>query len=598
MKRSVVASLPALFYAAVGVALYGRTLGLPFTTDDFIWLYEASHLASPWDLLRVHHFDFVRPVSSLYFWLVYRVAGLDPTAFRAASLALHVATAALLHHLVARLGGRPSAGWAAGLLFLAYCQHWESVWWPSAVGEVLQGVFMIASLLAHLDRRRVLAGLLLAVALLTKETAFVMPLVLLLADRLVGDRGPGWVRRHAPYWAMAAAWGIAETMLIGQARGIVPHLSGGFGTAFLRYLEGTVLTFDYVADLPTWLLGAVALALALALRQAPAVTFFALWMAAACLPYAGFAPGQLMPERYAYLPSLGFCGMAGELLAAVSARSRPVATLALVGCAAAHGIALWATLQALPARAPAAQSEAWQIPAALSHLAPHGAVYVYGPVTRAHYASHAVALYGHLPMERVHDWYAILERQAVAPGDVMLFHEAATNRYLDLTDTVRRHLADHAAHRGDPPGATAWPLPPAPMPLVTWDLRNAADGADWIAVGMRREAPGVYVTPGRGGMLVGPELGWNPLVVASVQVACRGARGPAVLGWSSARDSAYSTRRSVTARFGEVFHPMDRSAWWTEGRLGRLYLIPSTTPARVEIQAIRVVGFPSPRVLR
>ena len=130
--------------------------------------------------------NFYRPVLSVFCELVYSTGGAHPAAWHAAGILLHVACALLVFFLGLRVIEDVFAAWLAAALFAVHPAHVEAVSWASAIAEPLWTFFLLLSVLAFLrwmERGNAawwaasfLAG---AAAIFTKETAVVLPVVLL-----------------------------------------------------------------------------------------------------------------------------------------------------------------------------------------------------------------------------------------------------------------------------------------------------------------------------------------------------------------------------------------------------------------------------------
>jgi protein O-mannosyl-transferase len=197
-----------VFLFAVAFLAYTQTVTYEFVADD-----EFQVLRNPWlrhwsDLSRLfatHVWAFsrsdgvpsyYRPLHMMVYALVYGVAGLRPEGFHIATILLHGACTALVAVLGVRLTGDKAASVAAGILFALHPVHAESVAWIAGLMDPLCAAFYLGALCAHvkgcggLDTRT--AGLgtaaLFLAALLSKEMAFSLPLVILWFDWCVCGR--------------------------------------------------------------------------------------------------------------------------------------------------------------------------------------------------------------------------------------------------------------------------------------------------------------------------------------------------------------------------------------------------------------------------
>jgi hypothetical protein len=226
--------LVALGIASLMLYAYRNLPARPFAADDYQWLLNVRGLSFA-EITR-KAFDpgaqthFYRPLIWLLFWAQARAFGFAPHGFHAVSLALHLLNAALLGWLVYRLTKdegrrtkderRPSWSLVVRLssvlvaiaIVALHPAPFEAVVWVSAQSELLAAALLLVALHLWLttkdegrrtkdDRLRhtqsfrlsplvfrpwsLLATLVLALALLTKESAVIgLPLLMLLGRRL------------------------------------------------------------------------------------------------------------------------------------------------------------------------------------------------------------------------------------------------------------------------------------------------------------------------------------------------------------------------------------------------------------------------------
>lgn len=159
---------------------FSRWLGF-WSVDEWpaitsLWWFEGGDLGVFW-----------RPVPSLLFEGSVRLFGERALPLHLLSVLVHGLVGATLFLLVRRLTGRPLLAFLAGLFFLSCEDHSMGVGWIATFTDLLCVLFVNLSLLAHARwlsarRLRALAVSLasLALALLSKESAAVAPLLLVL----------------------------------------------------------------------------------------------------------------------------------------------------------------------------------------------------------------------------------------------------------------------------------------------------------------------------------------------------------------------------------------------------------------------------------
>lgn len=261
----------AVLLAVTLLALWawGRGLSGPYHFDDYVTPLNdpaSQSLTAWWSHLPVT----LRPVTKASYALEAE-AGFDehPAPRRVVSIALLLASAALLALLAARLAplpDRPTTAVVAGIiavLWLAHPVHADNVLLISGRTAVLSGLFLLAALLALEQSRPWLAGALFLIACLARETALagLLPLLILAASR----PGSTWrftVRELLPCLlaaVLAGAWilstprylMLAEFSFLGRpfwssVAAQVGAVPVGLGLLF----RPTALSIDYGLPLP------------------------------------------------------------------------------------------------------------------------------------------------------------------------------------------------------------------------------------------------------------------------------------------------------------------------------------------------------------
>jgi hypothetical protein len=217
--------VPWWLIAAVALALYATfawpgAWRLPFMGDDFV-LLDAAQQPLP-ALFSTHEaaFGWWRPWSrGFHYWTLLRLAGPSPAAFRIAGAVLWVAALLLYGHLARRaLAPRAAAVAVFGAAGLAL---WGAplLWIPGAQ-DLWMLVLSLGTLALLAARRDLSASACLALALLSKETAAVVPLIgfawLVLVE---GETPRGAARRLIPLAAVTLAWALVHPTLLARLGG-------------------------------------------------------------------------------------------------------------------------------------------------------------------------------------------------------------------------------------------------------------------------------------------------------------------------------------------------------------------------------------------
>jgi len=352
----------------VAVALAASVAGLTnaFAYDDIPFLQLSSRLQGldrlgeiltspywppPWN--QEHY----RPLTSLLLALEWTLGSGNPVVFRLVSYLLYAATSAAVFVLASRVLPRPVA-LAAGLLFAAHPVHVEVV--APAVGqsELVVGLLAVIMAVRYLDSRRrgvlsrsewAVLGLLYLLASLAKEHGLVVP-SLLVAVELILVPGRPAEKLRATWKGYALLAGVAGAVVALRLALLAGSFSGQWTAEVLEGLSlgGRALTMltvvpeylrllvwpahlrlDYgpqemVASTgfgPREALGALLLAALLAAaawgwRRATVLAFGLAWAGLMILPFSNvlIPTGNLMAERFLFLPSVGFVLAAGGLV--------------------------------------------------------------------------------------------------------------------------------------------------------------------------------------------------------------------------------------------------------------------------------------------
>ena len=307
-----------------------------FTTD--FWGMNPT----PWK--SMHY----RPLALLAYAGMYRLFGMETVAFHLVNIFLHGVAVLALFLLLDGAGFSRRVSLTASCLFAVDPLHVEAVAWITGMMETLMVALCLASLASFVRGRRVWSVVLAGAAMLVKETAFVLPLLVFLLEWHRTERQPAPQR---PAWRSAEIAALPYVPLVViclAARGIIlPRMPEDLQT---RFLDGLPIMASVAAAYLRLLLWPWPLAISYALPGAGgiaaafgfvAVATAILWrlrrtrptlfrdVLLSCglilLPLA--APVLASPlmgewiqvqDRYAYLSSAGTCLLAALLLASFS----------------------------------------------------------------------------------------------------------------------------------------------------------------------------------------------------------------------------------------------------------------------------------------
>jgi tetratricopeptide (TPR) repeat protein len=343
---------------AISAAVYANTLWNGFVYDDIQqivenpWVRSASYLPDiflkdVWGFAYdVVAWNYYRPLMHVSYMASYFLFGLKPWGFHLVSVLVHASVSVLVLMIVARAvrGARRSdlaPGWptlAGAALFAVHPIHTEAVAWLAGIPDLAVTFFCLLAFLLHLRadeverpwRFRIASVACFAVALLWKETALVLPVLVaahdvLVRGRRIRDRLPSWAVYAFPcllYFALRAhvLGGVAPFLrhpelgvggyvanvfpLLGQYLAKLAIPAGLNAFHVLHPISSLLAPRGLVSLLAT--AGLAACAIAAFRTSRPALMGLA-WTVVPLLPvlYIPALGENTFAERYLYLPSVG-----------------------------------------------------------------------------------------------------------------------------------------------------------------------------------------------------------------------------------------------------------------------------------------------------
>ena len=367
--------LPSWWGIALVLALtfvvYIPTLRYQFVHDDRGQIVEnpAVHswhavptyfTAQVWSAVMPEELgNYYRPLFLLWLRMNDVVFGNQAWGWHLTTILAHVLTTLLVYLLALRLGIGRDVALLAALIFGLHPAHIEAVAWVSGVTEPLLGVLLIASFLAYLQSRaagahalkwKVTSLVLFALAMLEKETALMLPGLLLVYEwtfgmewgkpievRRIVTWGAEAIGRIWPYLFLIALYVPARIYALKGFNHVVTPLSTaqliftwpslvGFWIRHLIWPAGLSTFYDFPAvlypALRNFVLPAifdivVGVVLFACARTSRPAAFFAVWLVLPLLPLLNlrvFVANDFAHDRYLYLPSVGLAVLLAMLL--------------------------------------------------------------------------------------------------------------------------------------------------------------------------------------------------------------------------------------------------------------------------------------------
>jgi len=346
----------------VTITAFSNIMSNQFVWDDNNLIIENPYVQNLKNVpyfFTAHYWNFSHPASKggyrplfmASLALDYSLWGPNAFGFHLTSMALHLANVLLVFFLMTLLMKRSGSGewfseapFIAALLFAVHPVHVESVTYIKSRGELLACVFFLTALVLFIRNiprkslRENAAAISVSIscfilALLSKEIAITLPLVLLLYCLYVlpaGERLTG-VLKTLPYFAVTALYVILKfQILVGQMILRGSQKIGAYSNALviLKTLAYYVCMMAYPLKLnaerklplPRYflaprilfsvaLLAAIIAAIMILRKRGKLLGFALIWMLVTLLPVSNIILlyPRAMAEQRLYLPSVGFC---------------------------------------------------------------------------------------------------------------------------------------------------------------------------------------------------------------------------------------------------------------------------------------------------
>lgn len=360
---------------------YLWTLHFGFVYDD-LGQIVANPLIQSWHFLPQYFHgnvwmqqsplgNYFRPLFLLWLLINHTLFGPHPAFWHVTTVGAHLGATALVYVLALRLSRRQNVAAIAALIFGVHPAHVESVAWISGVTDALLALFLIPSFLAFMNYREkrgakwlgVSVGLY-ALALLTKETAVVLPALVVVYVLLCPDEP--WKKKVTDAVVLALPFAlitIPYIFLRASALHGVAHRTVDIPASISLFTLPSVLWFYvkhliaplrlsafydtpyvthvswkyFLAPLTALIISFALIAVAWWKSRSPLVAFATAWIFIPLLPVLDLSllpMGDFIHDRYLYLPLVGFALLAAMALAALDEKKiagRPLGSTIAVG---------------------------------------------------------------------------------------------------------------------------------------------------------------------------------------------------------------------------------------------------------------------------
>jgi len=368
VKKAAIAISVALIII-MGFAVYANSLGGKFVYDDDLLIKDNVFIKGWPIVLKVFSADFnpfgleksafYRPLQMITYAVDYRAWKLNVAGYHLTNILLHILAALCVYWLINILFRDTAVSVIAAVFFAVHPIHTVVVSYISTRADSLYLLFLLISFIFYIKSSRAggaLSGVIMAasyaLALLSKENAVILPVLILLYHYAFREKVR--LKSFVPIAGVALIYIALRMTVLRQlmthvtANGtLIQRIPGSFA-AFANYARLIFLPFglhlEYGGPLfsftdPEVICGlAIMAALIFCVfraRKTDTLTFFALsWFLITLVPVSNLYPlNAYMSENWLYLPSIGFfLALAGYLGALYKKEKSRIFALALAGC--------------------------------------------------------------------------------------------------------------------------------------------------------------------------------------------------------------------------------------------------------------------------
>lgn len=370
MRESMILPVSAVLFSML---IWGTMLTTYFLGDDYLLVYMGRTPVLELMASVFRYGDggiFYRPLTFTSFAWDHAIWGEWPVGYHITSFILHFASIAGLFALLGRLGVQRQAAATTAAIFAAMPIQVESVAWISGRFDVLSTALILWSVFFYLRARSksslaayAMALVIFVLAMCSKETGFILPLLLTAIELIVLRIRLNW--RIAGFIVIGGLAFVYRMFALGGIGGYRTHgVSSAVDFSF-KTLEGLLIRapsqmlfgFNWLqpndilttalASLMAVLLMVLVISARLEKQQRTLINFALAWILTAMIP-AHFllliGPG-LSNSRVLHLASAGTAIVLGQLLITLNGRrfrnAMFVALIAVLNLGVLHNIAAW-----------------------------------------------------------------------------------------------------------------------------------------------------------------------------------------------------------------------------------------------------------------
>jgi len=364
----------------IGLLAFAQSLSMFFLSDDLYLVSLAASWSNGYPSELFKHgggTEFFRPLGGIALMLTSLMAGFNPLLWHIGNLVLHLMNSVLLFLLATRLTRDRRAAFLAAVLFTLHGTRPEAVTWVAGRFELISCLFVLIGLMSFVRywetrRSSYYAAALFAMTLgmLSKESAFVFPMLAGLTLLLLPDTSLRSLLWTAPFYAGAVAIFAVRWLALGglggyaSANSIEPTLiSRTFQVVkalMLRIWPPLYFPLNWSVEPEPYVVVSIAIAVVATVYLLTTVSmrrrhvlFSLAFVIISCLPAISqlLIGSDLQKSRLLYIASIGFCLLLGCAVSAIQSRaaaaSVALALLLFHLACLQHNLSIWRRVASL-----------------------------------------------------------------------------------------------------------------------------------------------------------------------------------------------------------------------------------------------------------
>jgi len=322
------------------VIVFGQALWFDFVWDDHIFIVDNDSIKS---LTNLPYFftqqvaGLYRPLRTTLYALMYALFGLHTLPYHALGLILHIAVSILVMRIIILFGFEEIPAFLSALIFAIHPVHIEKFIFVTSVFDIPGDLCLLLATYYFLKKKKGLddnglikSVLIFGVGILFSETAVMFPFLALLLETFLTDEKKLTTKEKKSFTLQITILFVIYIIIRSYVVGRMQRPEANFEffplymtmpVVFINYLKLlfipyplTVVTWIKVFENPINLLTVTSFTILISLiltgwklhKKNEFITLGIFWFFIAIFPNANLIPtGNIMAERYLYIPSIG-----------------------------------------------------------------------------------------------------------------------------------------------------------------------------------------------------------------------------------------------------------------------------------------------------